>query len=318
VPWPERLTVLAQIPFFAPVKFQITDGFAIHGFGIMVALAFIFGSHMAMRKAARDGLDPELINRLVGWLVLAVFVGGHLGDVIFYEPERLIADPLFIFKVWEGLSSFGGFVACLGVTVWFFRNEGRKRRRENVRRQQAGLPLYPSIRYWDYAECCAYGWAFGWILARTGCFLAHDHPGVITNFFLGVRGICEAHPGDISYACHDLGFYEALWAIPMSLFFLIADRKPRYSGFFQGFWALCYGAARMWYDGLRTHDVRWLAGVINQQGVTPGQVFSTVMMLIGLYVLLSRRGEPSAREQWVGKGFGDPVADRMAAAALQK
>ena len=303
------------IPYFPPVKFQITDGFAIHGFGILVAFAFIFGSHMAMKKASRDGLDPELINRLVGWLVVAVFIGGHAGHILFYEPERVLADPLFILKVWEGLSSFGGFVGCLLITIWFFWNEGRKRIAENVRRQAAGLTAYPPIRYWDYGECCAYGWAWGWILARSGCFVAHDHPGSETQFWLGVRGICETAPGDVTRACHDLGLYEALWAIPVSLFFGLTDRKPRFSGWFQGWWCVLYGAARMFYDGLRTHDTRWLEGALGTQGVTPGQVFSGAMLLLGVVLLLTRRGQSSARERIVGQGYADPVADRLAAKA---
>jgi len=305
------------IPFFPPVKFPITDGFAIHGFGIMVALAFIVGSNMAMKKAARDGLDPELINRLVGWLVVAVFIGGHLGDIILYQPQHYLDNPIDILKVWSGLSSFGGFVGCLGVTIWFFWNEGKKRIRENKHREKAGLALYPPIRYWDYAEACAYGWAFGWILARTGCFMAHDHPGLVTSFWLGARGICEAYPGDVHVACHDLGLYEALWAIPVSIFFWFSDKRPRFSGYFEGWWCLLYGGARMFYDGLRTHDVRWLAGTLGTDGVTPGQVMSSLMMLLGIYLLVSRRNESAARTRMVGQGFADPVADRMAALALK-
>ncbi len=298
------------IPYFEPVKIQITEGFAIHGFGIMVAIAFIVGGHFGMDKARRDGLEPELINRLIGWLIGAVFVGGHLGHVIFYEPHRVLEDPLFLFKVWEGLSSFGGFIGCLLVTIWFFGREGRNRQAENAARAAQGLPLYPPIRYWDYGEACAYGWAFGWIFARTGCFLAHDHPGTVSEFWLAVRGICETAPGNTAIACHDLGLYEALWAVPMSAFFWLADRRPRFNGFFQGFWCLCYGAARMFYDGLRTHDTRWLEGVLGAQGVTPGQVLSFAMMLLGVIVLLTRRGQPAARSLYVGTGLASPPPPR--------
>ena len=54
------------IPDFPIVKFEFTDDFAIHGFGILVALGFMAGARMAMTKAARDGLDPEVINKVVG------------------------------------------------------------------------------------------------------------------------------------------------------------------------------------------------------------------------------------------------------------
>lgn len=295
------------IPYFEPVKFQITDGFAIHGFGIMVALAFIVGGWFGMDKARRDGLEPELINRLIGWLVGAVFVGGHLGHVFFYEPHRLKDDPLFLLRFWEGLSSFGGFVGCLLVTIWFFNREGRRREAENQARAARGMALFPPIRFWDYGEACAYGWAFGWILARGGCFLAHDHPGVVTEFWLGARGICQEFPGDPNIACHDLGLYESLWAIPVSILFFFADKKPRFNGFYMGMFCTLYGAARMFYDGLRTIDNRWLEGVLGAQGITPGQVFSGAMMLLGIVLLVVRRGQPSAREKYVGTGLADPT-----------
>ena len=113
------------IPAFPVVKFPITDDFAIHGFGILVALGFVFGSRMAMRKAARDGLDPEVINRIVSWMVAGVFIGGHLGHVLMYYPEQLIDDPMSLFRVWEGLSSFGGFVGCTILAIVFFQKEDR-------------------------------------------------------------------------------------------------------------------------------------------------------------------------------------------------
>ena len=71
------------------LKFPIVDDFAIHGFGILVALGFMWGSRMSMRKVARDGLDPELVNRIVGWMVAGVFVGGHLGHLVGRKPREL-------------------------------------------------------------------------------------------------------------------------------------------------------------------------------------------------------------------------------------
>ena len=54
--------MLAVIPFFGPVKITlpIVD-FELHGFGFMIALGLFLGTEMAMQKARRDGLDPDII-----------------------------------------------------------------------------------------------------------------------------------------------------------------------------------------------------------------------------------------------------------------
>ena len=73
--------------------------------------------------------------------------------------------------------------------------------------------------------------AFGF--GRIGCFMAHDHPGVESDFPLAVAGICESAWGDITKSCHDLGFYEAIWAcslIPIVHF--LDSKKARFPGFF--------------------------------------------------------------------------------------
>ena len=56
--------MLATLPFFEPVQFTIPIiDVPIHGFGMMVALGLYLGTEMAMSKAKRDGLDPDIINR---------------------------------------------------------------------------------------------------------------------------------------------------------------------------------------------------------------------------------------------------------------
>jgi phosphatidylglycerol:prolipoprotein diacylglycerol transferase len=73
------------IPFWDRVVIPVGP-LSIHGFGILVALGFMFGSRIARAKAERDGLDPEPINQVVGWIVAGVFLGGHLGHLLFYYP----------------------------------------------------------------------------------------------------------------------------------------------------------------------------------------------------------------------------------------
>jgi phosphatidylglycerol:prolipoprotein diacylglycerol transferase len=270
------------IPYFEPFSIPISGDFGIHGFGILVALGFVFGSRVAMNKARRDGLEPELINKLIGWLVFGVFVGGHLGHLLFYYPEQLKEDPMVLFQVWKGLSSFGGFIACTLLGVWFFRSEDAKVRAANKLRKEKGEPLLPRVNVWHYTDAVLYGFTLGWFFGRMGCFSAHDHPGTETNFYLGVYGMCPDAPKTV--ACHDLGLYEAIWSLAMFGIFWVLDKKPRFPGFFAGVLLVVYGPFRLFLDIFRhpSTDTRYF-------GFTPAQYGSVLLAVLGVWILVRRR-----------------------------
>lgn len=269
------------LPCFEPFSIPLFGNVAVHMFGILVAVGFLLGGNLAQRKAQRFGVDPEFINQLIGWLVLGTFVGGHLGHLLFYEPWLLAEDwkqissgninllSLNLFQVWHGLSSYGGFLFCIPLTVWFFR-----------RHQQP---------YWPHADALAFGFSLGWFFGRLGCFSAHDHPGPISNFFLAVPGACHASDGMINcaVACHDMGLYEALWSGFTWVLFEVLDRKPRFHGFYVGLLPVMYGPYRFLSDFLRSHpvDARYL-------GLTPAQYGSIVLTGLGVWILYTRSRTP--------------------------
>jgi len=259
IPWTEPVVWhLFEVPGWRAVE--------LHAFGVLVGLAFLVGTIIARRKARRDGLDPELITQSVTWIVVGVFVGGHAGHVLLYDLERYVARPWELLYVWEGLSSFGGFATTLALMTWFFRRQGEAN--------------------WGYLDALAYGVAFAWIVGRMGCFAAHDHPGIATEFWLGVQGMCDR--GVTERACHDLGLYEVLFMLPLAGLFWWLERRPRPHGFYFGLLALLYGPARFALDFLRVGDVRWL-------GLTPAQWGCMVCVLGGAGLLWHRRAAPRGR-----------------------
>lgn len=228
------------------------ESIPLHGFGLLVAAGFLIGGRIAMRRADRVGLDSEMINKLIGWLVLGTFVGGHVGYGLMYEPDKYLSNPIEFLKVWQGLSSFGGFVVCAPLAAFFlYRNR---------------LPV------WAYLDCLAYGLTVGWFLGRMGCFVAHDHPGTPTNFFLGVYATCPGQGSDI--ACHDMGLYEALFSLTLFGVFYLLDRTPRVPGFYPLLLGAAYGPVRFAMDFLRPEstDARYF-------GLTPGQYWATAFFL---------------------------------------
>ena len=298
-----------MLPFFEPVKFTIPfTEFPIHGFGIMVALGLWFGTNMAMDKAQKDGLDPDIINRVLNWMIVGIFVGGHLGHALFYEPYKAFGgtapngqyvqgDIFYLLRFWDGLSSFGGFIVTSFLCYLFFKKENRRVARENKKRTKENdtaevkKPLIFPIRALHYGDCVIYGFPMAFGLGRIGCFLAHDHPGKITDFFLGVKGICRKNAEGIidrtlwgtDVACHDLGLYEAIWACSLiPIVYYINKAKPRFPGFFLAFIPMYYGPVRFCFDYLRTHDVRYF-------GLTPAQYGAMILFSIGTIVFAVNR-----------------------------
>jgi len=225
-------------------------------------------------------------------MVVGVFIGGHLGHLLMYYPEDLIENPKVIFEVWHGLSSFGGFIACVALGIGFYAREGRKRREENRRRKEAGKDLLPPIYTWGYADALNYGFAMAWFWGRMGCFSAHDHAGTPTNFWLGVYGMCPSPTGqpDLGVACHDLGLYEGLFSLALFGVFVILDRKPRFPGYFVGLFTVVYGPVRFLLDMDRN-----VATDTRYAGFTPAQYGSVALLLLGVWILSTHRKLPPLR-----------------------
>jgi phosphatidylglycerol:prolipoprotein diacylglycerol transferase len=251
------------IPYIAQPHLSLGP-ISIHAFGVLVALAMIVGMRFVRRRAAADGLDPMVADRLVTWVLVGGFIGAHLVDRFLYFREETFANPITILKFWEGISSFGGFVGAIVAAVLFFRRE-------------SALPC------WRYLDCVAYGFPFGWIFGRLGCTVAFDHPGVPTTFFLAERdaeGIVR----------HNLGLDEALFTMLISALFYYLGRKGRRPpGFFVAMLAIVYTPVRFLFDFLRTRDVRYL-------GLTPGQWGAIALLIVGVLLLQAakKRGEAEA------------------------
>jgi phosphatidylglycerol:prolipoprotein diacylglycerol transferase len=253
------MTALLFIPWFKLEGWHIPGlppQVAIQPFGLLVALGVMLGARVAEKRAARLGLKNELISDFIAHVVLIGFVLGHIFDRLAYEPEVVMRDPLDLLMPWRSLSSFGGFFgAVVGAFIW------KARRKLNIT-----IPL----------DQVAFGMPVGWLFGRMGCFVVHDHPGRLTNFFLAVN---DYHYGNLMVGPrHDLGLYEVLWSAVMIPLFFWLDRKPRPHGFYTGLIAVLYAPFRFGLDFLREADATYL-------GLTPGHYSSILALLLGLFVL---------------------------------
>jgi phosphatidylglycerol---prolipoprotein diacylglyceryl transferase len=126
--------------------------FTLHTYGMLVALGFIAALIVVMRGSRREGLVAERVLDLAFVTVLAAIVGSRLLYVLFNLREYL-AEPLRVFKVWEGgLIFHGGLLLAIPVCFYVVR--------------RFNLPA------WVTADVFAPAIALGQAIGRIGCFAA--------------------------------------------------------------------------------------------------------------------------------------------------
>ncbi len=65
-------------------------------------------------------------NLLYAGFLGGVFLGGRIGYVLFYNLPVFLADPLYLFRVWDGGMSFhGGLIGVITVMIIFARRTKR-------------------------------------------------------------------------------------------------------------------------------------------------------------------------------------------------
>lgn len=126
--------------------------FTLHTYGVLVALGFVAALLVALRGARREGLPTEPILDVGFVATTAAIVGSRLLYVLF-NLEEYRAEPLRVFKLWEGGLVFHGGLLLAIPLCWLVL-------------RRAGLPV------WRVADIVAPGIALGQAIGRIGCFAA--------------------------------------------------------------------------------------------------------------------------------------------------
>jgi phosphatidylglycerol:prolipoprotein diacylglycerol transferase len=237
-------------------------------FGMLFALGAYTGTVAALRQARRLGASDAAVLSMTGWIAVSSFTFALIFDVLLYYPEDVMKDPMLLLRFWEGLSSFGGFAgAFIGAFAW---------------RAVYKATLLP------YTDIVASSFPVTWTFGRLGCTVAHDHPGIPSDFFLAVK-----YPDG---GRHDLGFYEFLITVPLAITFLVLRRRPRPWGFYGGILCTYYAPLRFFMDFLRERPDAFAPGSFASGDaryfdLTPAQWACFPLLAVGVTLLLSLRRE---------------------------
>ena len=210
-----------------------------------------------------------VVGLAAAWSV-GIILGGRLGYVLFYGLDQLAADPLWLFRLWEGGMSFHGGLAGVLVAAWWF---ARRHRLAFLQLTDFIAPLVP----------------IGLGAGRLGNFINHELPGRVSDVpwamvFPSMMGLGSQprHPSALyEFALEGVVLFVVLWWV---------SARPRRRGTVSGLFLVLYGVFRFAVEFARLPDPQ--LGFIAFDWLTMGQLLSLPMMVAGLLLLIApqRRG----------------------------
>lgn len=104
-----------------PVIFSISDAIKLRWYGMAYLLAFLVGFLLLQRLGNKKlwVLPGEKASDFITLAaIFGVFMGGRIGNIIFYQRDEFLGDPLVVFRVWEGgMASHGGIIGLMLFTL---------------------------------------------------------------------------------------------------------------------------------------------------------------------------------------------------------
>ena len=266
-------------PEFDPVAIHLGP-LAIRWYGLMYLVGFVLFivlGNVRIRKGYTT-FTAKMLDDLLFYGVLGVILGGRLGYVLFYKPADYLADPLSIFKVWEGGMAFhGGFLGVLAA-CWLF---GRKHKLTFWQVTDFIAPLVPlglaagrlgnfiNGELWGRVTSPDKPWAMLFPQART-----EDTAQAVANpqymEWLTQFGALPRHPSQLyQFALEGLTLFLILWWF---------SARPRQAGQTSALFLIGYGAFRFIAEFAREPDD--FLGLL-AMNLSMGQWLSLPMIIAG-------------------------------------
>lgn len=236
----------------------------IHWYGLMYLIGIGGAWLLASRRLA--AFDPswnkDKLSDLVFWVAMGVILGGRFGYVLFYNFGQFLANPLWLFKVWEGGMSFhGGFIGVMLATWWFGKRNGKT--------------------FFELMDFIAPLVPIGLGAGRLGNFINAELWGKATD--LPWAMIFPTDPAHLPR--HPSQLYQfALEGVVLFIILWLYTRKPRPTMAVSGMFALFYGLFRILAEFVRVPDAQ--LGYLAFGWLTMGQLLSLPMVALGVFLIV--------------------------------
>ena len=247
----------------------------VHWYGLAYLVGMAGGWALARWRIRHQvgGWTAQQVDDLLFYCALGVVVGGRLGYILFYNFDAWLADPLRLFRVWEGGMSFhGGFLGVLAAMWFYHRKHGKG--------------------FFELTDFIAPYIPIGLFAGRIGNFINGELWGKPTDLPWAMQLRCERFaslcrdklglPPDAGWTppLHPNQLYEALGE-GVLLFLLLwwYSSRPRPRMAVSALFLMGYGLFRFLVEFVRMPDAH--IGYLAWGWLTMGQLLSLPMVLAG-------------------------------------
>jgi phosphatidylglycerol:prolipoprotein diacylglycerol transferase len=241
-------------------------GLKIHWYGIMIAIGLYVAIQVALREAARRGMNRDQLMNVALLAAVLGIVGGRLYYVVQNNPSFYWHHPAEIIAVWQGGMAFfgamfGGAVA-VAISAWRWH-----------------------IPFWSLLDVGAIGMTIGQAIGRIGNIINGDIVGYKTNGW----GFEYTNPhtfGPLNVPVQPASLYELL--ISLALFVLLWNLRTRVhpDGMLAMIYIVLYSVSQFFIFFLRDNIV--VLGGLKQAQVTALVVIALTLPVIA-YLLRTER-----------------------------
>ncbi len=236
----------------------------VHWYGLTYLAGLGFAWWLAKRYSRRSWsvIKSAQVDDIIFYGALGVIVGGRVGYALFYGLDKLLADPLWLFRVWEGGMAFhGGFLGVIVAMFWYGRRHG--------------------IAFGDMLDFAAPLTPLGLGFGRLGNFIGQELWGRAST-----GSFAMVFPSDpLQIPRHPSQLYQ--FALEGLLLFILVNwyaRTPRPRWAVGGLFTLGYGVLRFIAEFFREPDAH--LGFQAFGWVTRGQLLCIPMIILGLFLLI--------------------------------
>ncbi|MFQ5905005.1 MAG: prolipoprotein diacylglyceryl transferase [bacterium] len=247
--------------------------FALHSWGLMLALGFLAGILIACYRAKKRGLEAQRMVDLAVVTIVAGVVGGRLAFVVTHLSD-FKEFPLEVFAVWRGgLTFYGGAILAFIAGVIYLKRK--------------------SLKVWEAADVIAPSLSFGIFLGRIGCLLngcCFGKPTLVPWAIVFPEGSYADQVFEAGTHLHPTQIYSSLAGITMFFLLLWMERWWRFNGSLFWRFVILYSVWRISVDLFRYYEPSSIYE-IGALRMTESQLTSIGLIIAGIAMLsiLSRK-----------------------------
>ena len=256
-----------------PILFEYGP-FTIRWYGLLIGLAVILGLNLSKKFSLNRGIEKELINDLLPFLIISSIIGARIYYVVF-EWDSYKYNLLESIAIWKGGIAIHGALIGGIFAIWIFCRLRKK-------------------YFWDLLDVLVPSFALGQAIGRWGNFFNNEAYGLPTMLPWKIYIPYSSRLIEFSNFeyYHPTFLYESLWNLLLFtiLFYLIRKNNQVFpkipSGALSSIYLIGYSIGRLWIEGLRT-DPLCLGGVPPEceGGIRMAQLMSIFLISIGLFIL---------------------------------